>query len=64
MVPVQIKYKEIKNDFPTYGKSFLLSCAKQNVLFLQRARMQKLINGSMRNDAPFLKERGTDEVGG
>ena len=37
---------------------------KRNVFFLQRARMQKLINGSMRNDAPFLKERGTDEVGG
>ena len=37
---------------------------KRNVFFLQRASMRKLINGSMRNDAPFLKERGTDEVGG
>ena len=37
---------------------------KRKVFFLQRASMRKLINGSMRNDAPFLKERGTDEVGG
>ena len=34
---------------------------KRNVFFLQRVRMQKLINGSMRNDAPFLKERGNDD---
>ena len=45
-------------------QSLQITGMKQNVLFLQRASMRKLINGSMRNDAPFLKERGTDEVGG
>ena len=63
MVPVQTKYKEIKNDFPTYGKSFLLSCAKQNVLFLQRARMQKLINGSMQNVSRSGEKGGPPAVG-
>ncbi|PWL46355.1 MAG: hypothetical protein DBY44_03365 [Veillonellaceae bacterium] len=58
MVPVQTKYKEIKNDFPTYGKSFLLSCAKQNVLFLQRASMRKLIKGKHEKRCSFLERKG------
>ena len=62
MVPVPTKYKEIKNDFPTYGKSFLLSCAKQNILFSQRASMRKLINGSMRN-VSLSGERGGPACG-